>query len=72
MSTDETPSAKRVYTVNSFCDEHETSKTELYKLWKVGKGPRYFLIGKRSRRITEEAAFDWRRKMEAAAQPQAI
>jgi hypothetical protein len=67
MSIDETPSAKRAYTVNTFCNAHETSRTELYKLWPAGKGPRYFLIGKH-RRITEEAAADWRRAMEAAAQ----
>jgi len=66
MSIDETPSAKRAYTVNTFCKAHETSRTELYKLWREGRGPRYFLIGSH-RRITEEAASDWRRDMEAAA-----
>jgi hypothetical protein len=62
----EQPSPKKAYTVNSFCDAHETSRTELYKLWKAGKGPRYFLIGKH-RRISDEAAADWRREMEVAA-----
>ena len=71
MSTIEQPSPKKAYTVNSFCRAHETSRTELYKLWRAGKGPRYFLIGKH-RRITDEAAADWRREMENAASPSRI
>jgi len=62
----EQPSTKRAYSVKSFCDAHDTSRTELYKLWRAGKGPRYFLIGTH-RRVTEEAAADWRRQMEAEA-----
>jgi hypothetical protein len=38
MSTIEQPSPKKAYTVNSFCRAHETSRTELYKLWRGARG----------------------------------
>jgi hypothetical protein len=61
------------YTIGEFCDSHRVSRAKLYDLWAqktadepFGKGPRYFLVGNH-RRITNEAAADWRRAGEAEA-----
>jgi hypothetical protein len=47
------------YTVDEFCTAHRISRGLLYKLWREGKGPRFFLAGTK-RRISNEAARDWR------------
>ena len=57
---------QRVYTVQEFCSSHRISHSQLYNFWKQGTGPRYFRNGAR-RRITEEAAAEWRKELEAKA-----
>jgi hypothetical protein len=57
---------RKAYTVGEFCDAHRISRTRLYALWLEGCGPRFLKNGVR-RIITEEAAADWRRDMEAAS-----
>jgi hypothetical protein len=54
------------YTVDEFCTAHRIGRSHLYKLWRAGVGPRFFLVGNK-RRISNEAASDWRRQGEAAA-----
>jgi excisionase family DNA binding protein len=54
------------YTIDEFCKLERIHRSTLYKLWRQGQGPRYFLIGSH-RRITEQARQDWHRDREAAA-----
>ena len=54
------------YTVTEFCQSHRLSRAKLYALWSEGAGPRFFLVGAH-RRISTEAAADWRAAGEAAA-----
>jgi predicted DNA-binding transcriptional regulator AlpA len=35
--------ADRSLTVDEFCEAERMSRTQLYKRWKEGRGPRYFL-----------------------------
>jgi hypothetical protein len=60
-------------TVSEFCQENRVSRAKLYQMWAqktttepFGKGPRYFMVGSH-RRISTEAAADWRRAGEAEA-----
>jgi hypothetical protein len=53
-----------VYDIARFCDSHNVSRTKLYKLWREGRGPKFFKLGK-SLRITAEAAAEWRAAMQA-------
>lgn len=61
-------------TVTEFCRSHRVSRAKLYSLWgknktaatPFGEGPRYFLVGTH-RRITNDAAADWRAAGEAQA-----
>ena len=53
------------YDIKRFCDANCIGRSLLYKLWKQGRGPRYFLAGT-ERRITVEAAAEWRAAMQAA------
>ena len=57
------------YTVNEFCRAHRIGRATLYELWKRRIGPRFFLIGSH-RRISVEAAADFRAAGEAAAREQ--
>lgn len=52
------------YTVTTFCEEHNISRSYLYRLWTEGRGPRRTKLGRRTL-ISREAAADWRRRMEA-------
>lgn len=52
------------YTVTTFCQEHNISRSYLYRLWSEGRGPRRTKLGRRTL-ISREAAADWRRRMEA-------
>jgi hypothetical protein len=54
----------KAYGTNSFCDSHEISRTKLYERWKQGKSPRFYWEG-RQRRITAEAAAEYRAEREA-------
>ncbi len=51
------------YTVTTFCQEHNISRSYLYRLWNEGRGPRRTKLGRRTL-ISREAAADWRRQME--------
>jgi hypothetical protein len=50
----------------TFAFAEQISLGLLYKLWRQGKGPAYFYVG-RSRRISHEARQEWRRQLEAEA-----
>jgi hypothetical protein len=50
-------------TVNEFCARQKISRSELYKAWRQGKGPRYFEVGTH-KRISDEAEADWVRERE--------
>ena len=69
MSLEHSPArgSSAAQTVTEFCADNRISKSELYKAWREGCGPRYFLVGSH-RRITVEAAADWRRERERDAQ----
>jgi predicted DNA-binding transcriptional regulator AlpA len=54
------------YTINDFCALEKLSRSQLYKLWHQGKGPRTYKIGNRPR-ISPEARREWRQDLEAAA-----
>ena len=53
-------------TVDEFCRAHRMSRAQLYEDWAQKRGPRFYYNGNR-RRITPEAAADWRREREAEA-----
>lgn len=60
------------HTLAEFCELHRISRAALYKLWKLGLGPRYFKVGARTL-ISAESAKVWRELMEqlTAERPQA-
>jgi hypothetical protein len=53
------------YSPDEFCTLHRICRATLYGLWRKGDGPKFFMIGNR-RRISAEAAADWRRAREMA------
>lgn len=55
-----------VYSVDEFCRAHRISRASLYNYWAAGIGPRTMRVGSR-RLISAEAAAEWRREREAAA-----
>ena len=57
------------YSIDQFCLLHSISRGTLYNFWKAGVGPRWMAAGGR-RLISAEAAAEWRREREAAAQQQ--
>ena len=61
---------RAAYTTNEFCHDHRVSRSKLYEMWREGTGPRFFTIGNQ-RRISVEAAANWRREREAAAEASA-
>jgi hypothetical protein len=70
MSLEHSPARARLagasHTVDGFCELEQISRSELYKLWKLGLGPRFYYVGSH-RRITEEARRDFHAQAEAAA-----
>ncbi len=54
------------FTVSEFCQRHRISRTVFYQLLKHGTGPRIFKCGVKTL-ISREAAAEWRRAGEAAA-----
>jgi hypothetical protein len=54
-----------VFSVRTFCDANEVSRSFLYKLWDQGRGPVFYFQGKQ-KRITKEAAAKWRKQMQRA------
>ena len=55
-----------VRTVDEFCARNKISKSNLYKQWKLGRGPKYFKVGKATR-ITGRAERQWQLASENAA-----
>ena len=55
------------YSVAEFCREHGISRGLFYNMLREGRGPRVIKAGRRTL-ISREAAEDWRRRMEGAAQ----
>ena len=55
------------YSVSEFCREHGISRGLFYRLLREGHGPHVIKAGRRTL-ISHEAAAEWRRRMEAAAQ----
>jgi hypothetical protein len=58
-----------VYSIAEFCRSHGVSRAFFYTLMKRGEGPTVMKVGKRTL-VSEEAARDWRRRMETAADAQ--
>ena len=58
------------YSVDGFAEAEDISRSMVYKLWKQGKDPRFYLIGN-VRRISHEARIDWQREQEVAASVEA-
>jgi hypothetical protein len=54
------------FAVCEWCDRNSVSRTQLYKLWHQGRGPRFFWLGKQ-KRISIEADIAWRAQMQAEA-----
>ena len=54
---------KSAATVPQFCDGHNISRTHFYELIKLGRAPRLMKVGRRTL-ISQEAAADWRQRME--------
>jgi hypothetical protein len=52
------------FTINQFCAAERISRTQLYKEWIAGRGPRFYLVGSH-RRISHESRVEWRRRREA-------
>ena len=53
------------YSIEDFCRSHAISRAMFYKLLKNGAAPRIMLVGTH-KRISCEAAEQWRREREAA------
>lgn len=60
-------SDQAAYTILEFCHSHRLSRAKLYQLWDQGAGPRIMRIGAKVL-ISAEAAAQWRRDREAAAE----
>jgi predicted DNA-binding transcriptional regulator AlpA len=52
---------RQAYNIAEFCEAFRVSRSELYRLWKTGTGPKRLRIGRKSI-ITVEAAQDWASK----------
>jgi hypothetical protein len=53
------------YSIAEFCRAHNLSRAFFYILLKRGNGPTVMKVGKRTL-VSEEAAKDWRRRMESS------
>jgi hypothetical protein len=59
------------YSISTFCERHNLSRSALYAAWKAGTGPKIMRIGTRVL-ITKESAAAWRAAREQASeQPEA-
>jgi hypothetical protein len=52
------------YTVVELAEAERVSRAFIYKMWALGKGPRFYTQGNR-RRISEEMREEWHRELEA-------
>jgi len=59
------PQEAAAFTINEFCQRFRVSRSALYALWRAGRGPKIFRIG-RSARISTDAAKEWVAEREAA------
>ena len=64
--TGRAPSEKLAFGIQEFCNLHGISRAHFYNLRNLGLGPREMDVHGR-RTISTEAAADWRREREAAA-----
>lgn len=53
-------------TIAQFCKAHSIGRTTLWKMWREGKGPRRFRVG-RSVRIPADEARNWRGETDVTA-----
>lgn len=60
--------ATDAYPIREFCRRHNIAESFFFKLQQQGLGPRIMRVGARVL-ISKEAAADWRRAREAAAEP---
>ena len=60
-------SEQACFTILEFCAAHRLSRAKLYQLWNEGVGPRVLKVGTKVL-ISAEAAAQWRRDREAAAE----
>jgi len=64
------PSEARIadgsFTIDEFCNAERMSRGMLYRAWREGWGPEFYLVGTH-RRITQRARLEWQRQREAAA-----
>jgi len=51
------------YTVEEFCRAERMSRSMVYKLWKEGKGPKFYWVGT-VRRISHQARIEWQQARE--------
>jgi predicted DNA-binding transcriptional regulator AlpA len=58
--------SKKACSILDFCKEHAISRAHFYNLVKRGLAPRTLRVGRR-RLVSDEAAAEWRRMMEAPA-----
>ena len=56
---------RKASSIDEFCAAHGISRAMFYKIQKQGRGPRIMAVGTRQL-ISDEAAAEWRRQMEAA------
>jgi len=56
---------RKASSIDEFCAAHCLSRSMFYKLICQGRAPRLMTVGTR-KLISEEAAAEWRRQMEAA------
>lgn len=52
------------YSVSTFCEAHNISRSYLYRLWREGRGPLRMKLGRRTL-ISKEAAKEWRQRIQA-------
>lgn len=57
---------RQAQSIDEFCKSHGISRAMYYKMEKQGRGPRIMRAGTRVL-ISNEAAADWRRSLEADA-----
>lgn len=57
---------KQSYSISAFCILNSISRALYYKLAKEGKAPKAMRVGRRTL-ISQEAALEWRQRMEAAS-----
>ena len=58
---------RQALSIAAFCTDNSISRSTLYELWARGEGPRKMSVGRKVL-ISADAAADWRREREAAAQ----